>query len=191
MTVGRYRAADLATFALLLAVFETVAVTAATRWFPGEPYTVSMTPAVTCIVMMRWGPGAAIHALVGAAAFCRASGAQGMHYAVYGLGNLACMLALIMRVRLTPEGIRKSIGLSLGFSLCVTLLMQLGRAVVAVLLGASVQAALGFFTTDAVTLLFTLVLTWIVRRLDGMFEDQKHYLLRLGRQDEEEDFDER
>ncbi len=28
-------------------------------------------------------------------------------------------------------------------------------------------------------ILFTLVITWIVRRLDGVFEDQKHYLLRL------------
>ena len=56
---ARYRAVDLLMFGLMLAVFETVAVTAATRWFPGEPYTVSMTPLVTAIVMMRWGPWAA------------------------------------------------------------------------------------------------------------------------------------
>ena len=35
-------------------------------------------------------------------------------------------------------------------------------------------------------LLFTLVLIWIARRLDGIFEDQKHYLLRVHEQEQEE-----
>lgn len=189
--VARYRAVDLAIFAVMLAVFETVTTTAATRWFPNEPYTVSVTPVVTAIVLMRWGPWAAIHALVGGAAFCRASGATATHYAVYCVGNLLSLGALFLRKRLTPEGIRSSTPWSLTFGAAVTLLMQLGRALMAVLTGAAPSAALGFFTTDAITLLFTLVLIWIVRRLDGLFEDQKHYLLRVGRQDEEEDFDER
>ena len=188
---ARYRAVDLLMFGLMLAVFETVAVTAATRWFPGEPYTVSMTPVVTAIVMMRWGPWAALHAALGGAAFCRASGAQGMHYAIYCVGNLLSMAALLLRKRLTPEGIRQSTAWSLGFAGAVTLLMQCGRALMAVIFGVSPATALGFFTTDAITLLFTLVLTWVVRRLDGLFEDQRHYLLRAGRQDEEEDYDER
>ena len=53
-------------FALMLTVAETIAVTAARRWFPNEPYTVSVTPAITTIVMMRWGPWAGLHAVLGA-----------------------------------------------------------------------------------------------------------------------------
>jgi hypothetical protein len=68
----------------------------------------------------------------------------------------------------------------------VALLMQLGRALVAVVLGSAPAAALGFFTTDVITLLFTLVLIWIARRLDGIFEEQNHYLLRLRQQENEE-----
>ena len=156
--VARYRAVDLALFALMLVVFETVTVTAATRWFPNEPYSVSVTPVVTAIVMMRWGPWAAIHALIGGAAFCRASGAVPAQYAVYCLGNLLSLGALAMRKELTPEGIRQSTLWSLAFGGAVTLLMQLGRAILAVLTGAALSTALGFFTTDAITLLFTLVL---------------------------------
>ena len=52
--------------------------------------------------------------------------------------------------------------------------------------GAALSAALGFFTTDVVTLLFTLVIVWIVRRLDGVWEDQRHYLLRLREEQEKE-----
>ena len=31
-------------------------------------------------------------------------------------------------------------------------------------------------------ILFTLVIIWIVRRVEGLFEDQKHYLLRIAQE---------
>lgn len=181
---------DLAMFAAMVVVFETLLVNAATRWFPGQPYTVSVTPAVTAIVLMRWGPWAALHAALGGAAFCFASGAAPGHYLVYAAGNLLGLAALTIRKRLTPEGIREKVSWSLLFGGAVCLLMQLGRAAISVLTGAPYVQALGFFTTDAITLLFTLVIVWIARRLDGIFEDQVHYLLRIHRQEKEEDFDE-
>ena len=185
-TVKQYRALDLAMFALMLTVAETLAVTAARRWFPNEPYTVSVTPAITAIVMMRWGPWAGLHAALGGVVFCAASGALIRHYAIYGLGNLLSLAALGYVKAATPEGIRESVWKSLALALMVTLLMQLGRALVAVALGSAPVAALGFFTTDVITLLFTLVLIWIARRLDGIFEEQNHYLLRLKQQENEE-----
>ena len=181
---------DLAMFAAMVVVFETLLVNAATRWFPGQPYTVSVTPAVTAIVLMRWGSWAALHAALGGAAFCFASGAAPGHYLVYAAGNLLGLAALTIRKRLTPEGIREKVSWSLLFGGAVCLLMQLGRAAISVMAGAPYAQALGFFTTDAITLLFTLVIVWIARRLDGIFEDQVHYLLRIYRQEKEEDFDE-
>ena len=185
-TVKQYRALDLAMFALMMTVAETLAVTAARRWFPNEPYTVSVTPAVTCIVMMRWGPWAGLHAALGGMIFCMTSGAGIKHYVIYCLGNLLSLAALGYVKAATPEGIRESVWKSLALALMVTLLMQLGRALIAVVLGSTPAAALGFFTTDVITLLFTLVLIWIARRLDGIFEEQNHYLLRLRQQENEE-----
>lgn len=185
-TIGQYRAMDLALFAIMLAIFESLVVIAARRWFPNEPYTVSVAPAITAIVMMRWGPWAGLHAALGGAVFCLVSGARPAHYAIYIIGNLFSLGALGLIRALTPEGIRTGVMKSLGFGLAVTLLMQLGRALVSLVLGTAPAAALGFFTTDAITLLFTLVLIWIVRRLDGMFEEQNHYLQRLRQEEEEE-----
>ena len=51
LTVGQYRAMDLFFFALMMAVSESVIVLAATRWFPNEPYTVSVVAAVVAIVL--------------------------------------------------------------------------------------------------------------------------------------------
>ncbi len=63
--------------------------------------------------------------------------------------------------------------------------MLLGRFVTAVLLGVPAESALGFVTTDTLSILFTLVIVWISRRLDGVFESQKIYLLRIHAEGEE------
>jgi hypothetical protein len=58
--------------------------------------------------------------------------------------------------------------------------MQAGRAITALCLGNEFSRCLGFFTTDTLSLLFVGVIVWIARRLDGIFEDQKHYILRVN-----------
>ena len=45
---------------------------------------------------------------------------------------------------------------------------------------------IGFITTDALSGFFTAVILWIARRQDGLFEDQKHYLLRIQEAEKEE-----
>lgn len=186
LTVARYRGIDLTLFAAKLCVFEGIIVTAATRWFPQQPYTVSVVPAVAAIVMMRWGGWAAIHAVLGGAVFCAFSRAGLKQYLVYAVGNLFCLGALGIRKAFGEEAIRTDSLKTLLFGLVTVMLMELGRAVMALSTGAAFTAALGFFTTDVVTVLFTLVILWIVRRLDGVFEDQHHYLLRVQEEQREE-----
>ena len=72
---------------------------------------------------------------------------------------------------------------AVAFGAGVLLAMQLGRAVISLAFGASISGAAGCFTTEIITDLFTLLILWIVRRLDGVLEDQQHYLLRI-RQEE-------
>ena len=56
LTFKQYRGIDLAIFAAILALTEFLIVRAAKSWFPDQLYTVSVTAAVTAIVLMRWGP---------------------------------------------------------------------------------------------------------------------------------------
>ena len=89
----------------------------------------------------------------------------------------------------TSEGAEKIRGdafLTVVFGLIAALLMQLGRAAVSLLFGAAPVEAAGFLTTDVITLLFTAVIVWIARHLDGVFEDQKHYLTRVSEERERE-----
>ncbi|MBR5382660.1 MAG: hypothetical protein IK133_02460, partial [Clostridia bacterium] len=117
--------------------------------------------------------------------FCRTSGATLQQYAVYCIGNLLALGALGLKKAYGTEGIRQDVLKTLLFGGVTLVLMQLGRFLVSLVFGASVTQALGFFTTDVISLLFTLVIIWIVRRLDGMLEDQKHYLQRIRKEQEE------
>ena len=56
----------------------------------------------------------------------------------------------------------------------------------ALVLGAQLKTCFDFFTTDALSGLFTMVIIWIAARLDGILEDQKTYLLRVNKEREEE-----
>ena len=179
----QYRRIDLALFAVILWITETLIVTAATHWFADQLYTVSVVGALTAIVLMRWGPYAAIHAVLGGLIFSLLSHGSARQMLVYCAGNLFSLAALLPLKWLGKERVRGDGFLSVCFGLLTLLLMQLGRALVALAAGTAFADCLGFFTTDALSLLFTGVILWIARRLDGVFEDQKHYLLRIHKQE--------
>ena len=91
-----------------------------------------------------------------------------------------------LEFRIGREKLRTSPYLYLGVSLGTLMLMQLGRALLAMLMGAGLPEAIRFFTTDSLSAVFTLVIIWIVRRLDGVYEDQRHYLRRFHQEQEKE-----
>nr|SIP63198.1 hypothetical protein [uncultured bacterium] len=186
MTVGQYRAIDLSLFALMLIVFESMIAAAATRWYPNEPYTVSLAASITAIVLMRWGLWAALHAALGGLVYCLASRGSGQQLLVYCAGNLLGVGAIAWFRVFGREGIRRDSFKALVFAATVLLFMQAGRGMGSMLLGAGPAAAFRFVTTDSVSYIITLLIIWIVRRLDGVFEDQIQYLQRVNKEREEE-----
>lgn len=184
LTFAEYRTLDLCMFAAMLSFSEFIITTAATQWFADQLYTVSVTAAMVTIVLMRWGPWAAVHAVLGGTVFCFVSGATVQQYLIYCIGNLGGLLSLIPLRLLGKEYIRKDKLLSMVLAELTLLFMQLGRAAVALALGNELSNCVGFFTTDALSGLFAMVIIYIVRQLDGIFEDQKLYLIRLQKQNE-------
>ena len=186
ITLRQYRTMDLVMFTALLCICETLITLGATRWFPAEPWTLSLTPAVTAIVMVRWGGFAAVPAVLGAFVFCVASGATLLQFAIYCLGNLAAM-ALLPLVRGDGwQRLHDQVLLALVYGVLTALLMQMGRVLIALALGMDPALCGGFITTDTLSTLFAALIVWITRRLDGMLEEQKHYLTRVAEEQERE-----
>ena len=186
LTLAEYRAVDLTILAVILAVLEYGMTLAARQWFPGQLYTVSLTAALCAIVLMRWGSWAGVHAVLGGIVFWYASGGTGQQLLIYGIGNLASLLVLLVLRKGGKERIRRDKLFTALFALAVTLCMQLGRAIIALLLGTSLVFCAGFFTTDALSGVFAMVVVSLAARLDGVFEDQKQYLRRLQEQQKKE-----
>lgn len=175
----QYRSIDLTILAVLLAVSQFVIFLASTVLYPEQLYVVSPVAAMVAIVMMRWNGYAALHAALGGVLFTALAGGSWQQFVIYGVGNLVSLGALLLLKAFGKERVRQDSFLSLTFAFCVQLLMWLGRAGLAFALGFEPAACLGFITTDVLSALFTLVIIWVVRRVEGLFEDQKIYLLRL------------
>ena len=158
MTLKQYRNLDLFLFAVMLIISESLIVNAAIRWF----------------------------AVVGGLVYCFWAGGSPKQYLIYGIGNLFSLISLLMFRLFGKERIRENVLLALLFAVCTQLFMQMGRACVSFVMGAPVSTGFSFITTDALSGLFTMVIVWIASRLDGVFEDQISYLLRVQKENEEE-----
>ncbi|MCM1164492.1 MAG: hypothetical protein NC299_06160 [Lachnospiraceae bacterium] len=174
----QYRAIDLGIMAVILAVVEALTAKAASSWFPMEFYALSPSIAVICIVMMRWGGFAALHAVVGGAAYCLALGASAEQFAVYCVGNCAALVSLVLIKALGKRKIKDSALFTVIFTVLAFVGTELGRGLVSLIFGSPIDSVLRFFATDSLSLVFAVVVVLISRRVDGLFEDQRDYLIR-------------
>lgn len=186
ISFSQYRAIDLSILSVVLAVCQYLTHLAVSFWFPEQLYVVSPVAGMTALVMMRWSGWAAVPACLGGVLFVWLSGGSVQQVLIYVIGNLMSLLALVMFRIFGKERIRKESFLAVVFAIAVQLLMQLGRAAMALLFGFPAAAVLGFITTDILSILFTVFIIWTARRIEGLFEDQKNYLLRIQREQQVE-----
>ncbi len=179
ISFSEYRAIDLTIMAVLLGISQAVITIVSTTIYADQLYVVSTVGAVVAIVMMRWGAWAGIHAVLGGVVYTVVGHGSWEQLIIYSVGNLAALGALLLFKLLGKETIRKDALLTIVFALCTQLLMQLGRAGISVLFGHGIGASLGFITTDTLSILFSICIVWVARRIEGLFEDQKKYLLRI------------
>ncbi len=186
ISFSQYRSIDLTIMAVLLGISQAVISIASSTIYADQLYVVSTVGVITALVMMRWNGWAAIHAVLGGILYALIEGGTWQQYIIYGVGNLLSLLALVLFRLMGKENIRKDALKTMFFALCTQLLMQLGRAGVAFLMGYPAAACLGFITTDALSILFTVCILWVTRRIEGLFEDQKNYLLRIQKEQQVE-----
>jgi len=185
ISFNTYRIIDLFFFALMVGVAEYILVMAASRWFRLELYTVSVTAGITAIVYMRWGPFGIIHAVLGGLVYVLANPAALSNeelfreIVIYCVGNVFSALVLILFVNPGRAKIRKGVLTAVGYGLLTQLLMEVGRGIVSMFFNFGPDAIRKFITYDALTFLFTALIVGIASRLDGIFEYQRDYLLRL------------
>ncbi len=179
ISFAQYRAIDLAMLTALMVFAELGIYIARSTAFTGQLMLASPCGIIVALVMMRWSGWAAIPAALGGVLYALLYGSGWRSFLTFGIGNLLVLAVLVYFKIFTKEAVRQSVLKTLLFGLLVQASMLLGRALVAFALGNGLRACLSFITGDALSVLFVLVAVWIIRRIEGLFEDQKSYLLRI------------
>lgn len=191
ITFRQYRSMDIFLFSALLCFSEVLIVLGTNCWFQGADYTLSLSCAVAAIVMVRWGAWAVVPPAAGSLAFCLVSaltipgGIQWQQWVIYLLGSQAALVMLLFLKKWGWQKMKADVLAAIAYGLLTALVMQAGRMAVSMILGNSPGVSFGFITTDILSTLFAALLTWIASRLDGLLEEQKHYLLRIQKEQEE------
>lgn len=185
ITFSQYRTIDLVIWSVLLVLFETITTFATAKWFAAQPVAISISLALICIVMMRWNGYAAITAVLGGVVYCIASGATPEQYIIYCVGNLAALVALLFFRFFDKEQLRTKVSRLMLFVLAAYVGMALGRGVITLFFGGELMTIVVYLTTDIISLLFAEIILILLRKSDGMIEDQKAYLFRLEREKQE------
>ena len=184
ISLRTYRRIDLCIFCMLAFLMEALIVTAYSRWFPELPYTVSITGVLTAIALFRWGLPGILIAIVGGVSFCLFSFAQPLQYMIYVVGNVFALVMLVPLHVLGWEKLRSHATYCMAFGLGTVICMQTGRALISLFVGYAPAIALHFYLTDTLSGLFAIVIMWIARRLDGVLEEQIHYIQRQHKENE-------
>ncbi|MGN0812557.1 MAG: hypothetical protein ACI4MQ_03500 [Candidatus Coproplasma sp.] len=189
ISVKQYRLTDLFLFVLILAVSELIGYFAA-GMLPSEAYyTVSFSIPIILLVMMRWGWPSVLYSLLSGLIVClmNVGKVSGHQWACYLIGNAFIALMLIPRYLIGSKAINSKWWAMALFAIGGWLCVYLGRSIVWAI-GFAVSpvdgqtAASGFVTfaqSDLLSLAMGVVLMLVLRKLDGMTEDQNEFLRRL------------
>ncbi len=179
----------MAVFALIAVVSELLGYFA-TVWFPNSAFfTLSLAVPIACLVMVRWGWWAVFYPVLSGVTYCLINRLGVNFYAVQCLGGMFVMLMLIPAKLIGVEKIRGKWFFTLLFAVGAWLCTYLGRSVIWVICfaikpvkDAYIYSGFAGYALDVLSLFMAVLLLLVMRKLDGMFEDQKAYLKRVDKE---------
>lgn len=192
LTFKKYRQLDITIFTVIYAILEALIVYGSNKWFTHQFYTLSLSVTVVAIVMVRWGGFAAIPALVGVGVSLLSNLAAGNQVTyqtaiIYTGGSLSMLLGLLYIKLVKKERLsnRKSLA-CYGLVIVMYLLTIVFRTLISMCFGFGFSIIVNFNFAECLTLLFALIAVFVARRQEGLFVDQKTYLLELEKKREKE-----
>jgi hypothetical protein len=179
-----YRLIDLLILTGLLVIFEMVA-SQAPSWF-SEKYYISLLFSMSLIVLMRWNAWSIITILAGTVVYCLQNQGDLKNYIIYMVGNLFILFNLLWFIK--GKHLFKKSHVVLFYITSGYLFVEIGRSLVALFFDAPFFSTLiGFLGTDLLNFLLALLIVFIMRRQDGLFEDQIAYLKRMSERNEKDE----
>ena len=190
ISVQQYRTTDLFIFAVIVVIFDLL-MHYTPMLFSGEIiFSFCLTVPITLLVMMRWGWCSVFFAIGDALLLTVLNNPSvWQSYLCYGVGNASLMLLLIVVKYIGKKRIASTWYFTSLFVVCGWVLQNLTITIMNAICGFPFVSYLGsnfgFGITGLLSLAMGLVITLVMRKLDGMYEDQMEYLKRLKGEREE------
>lgn len=190
ISIKQYRLGDLFVFTLIAAIAELVCYYSR-FWFPGAAYyTLNLMLPVITLVMVRWGWPGIILAVAEGALGCAIRGSGWESYIIFMVSNAAIAIELLVLKLIGAERLQKRWYWAFLVVLSGWVAVNFTRTCIyAAFYGdflVSLATWFGLFEGGLLALVMGELIILICRRLDGMFENQKRYLLRLKKERDEE-----
>lgn len=184
ISLKQYRLTDLFLFAVILAAFDLIAHFAPMAFGRGAMFTITLTVPIVVMVMMRWGWPAIFFAVGDGLLQAILNNTHiWQSYLCYAVGFGSICLLLIPLKFIDKQKIAGKWYFSALFVVSAWVIMNLVLTCVQTACGygfvGSLLLNIGLSGTGGLSLGVGIVIILVMRRLDGMFEDQKHYLKRL------------
>lgn len=152
-----------------------------------QPYIISLMLPILLIVLMRWDVYAIYQAIGSAIFFVLIQHGDMKQIFVYLLGNLGVWMIAVPMKKFGKERITSSVFNCMVYVLVGAILMEVFRYVgMLIMYQSGIGALIRLLALDALSIVFSIVVILIVRNIDGLFMDQKTYLLNLQKEKEEE-----
>ena len=187
ISLRQYRLTDMLIFGAILIVYDLLAHYALIAMPEGANFTFTLTVPIVLLIMMRWGWWSVFFAVGDGLMISLVNNTTvWQSYVSYIIGNSFIMLLLIAIKFMGKQKIAGKWYFSAVFVILAWGLMNLGITSLQAICGYSfaLSAAynFGFGTTGLMSLAAALVIILVMRRLEGMFEDQVQYLKRLDKE---------
>lgn len=184
----QYKYVDLFFWLIALGLSELLFFCAYRLWFQNlnDKYFINFMLPIVLAVIMRWGWIGGIYAVADGVILCAAQEGQWQSYIVYIIG-CACILAVLLLTKfMGKEKIRSKWYFSLLYVFVGWVAVNIGLTCAGAAFGGNFLSLLGgnfgLGVYGAPSFATAIALVMIFRRMDGFFEDQKHYLLRQDRE---------
>ena len=192
ISYNQYKLVDIMLFMVIMTALEAVNVFALRKWFADEVmmFSISLMFTVSLIVLVRWNFFAALFTVSHGLIYC---GLISIYetvvfdtYVIYAVGNSFLLLSWFLFKLIPKQKLFSKWYLTLIYPAVAFVLVALGRTVVAVCFGYGfVDSLKGYVMPESLNIAFAAIALLILRRFDGMLEDQKAYLKRVAREKDE------
>ena len=187
----QYKYTDLFFFALVLGISELLIFCSFRFWFSdaNDKYYINFMLPIALTVIMRWGWVGGVYAVADGVVLCAIQGGSWQSYISYIIGTACIASVLLLTKFVGKEKIRGKWYLTLAYILAGWVSVNLGIACAGAAFGDNFLRLLGLNfglgVYGALSLAAAVAVIMLLRRLEGMFEDQKHYLIRKDKERKE------